>query len=306
MLATPVPEEGDEQPTEGDEEAAAPAGEHRGRKGMWLGLAFGVPAAAVVGFLLLRGGGDTEQPRVSATERAPAASRGAPEPTKPVPADSATPITSEPSADSPEEPEAEPPPSAPEAGEPKEERDRPRRRRKPKPSRASEPAPKPEPTTEAADSEPDKEPVPKRAPPPTLPLGNDLVPPPAPPPERKPDPPVEKAAPLDATARVTGFKSRGSLPRSNARRAIDRAESKFRGCYKTAAKKAGKNAAAKVSVELVIDEAGRARNVKVGAAPLPGLSACLESAVSSARSRVPPDVGTVRVSFKVKFTPVKP
>lgn len=303
------------------EETKEPLPARRSRRGMWIAVAAVAAAAVLVaGYLGLReGSDDAADPRSGETSSARLAQptevpTEGEEPANPTPAATtgaaAQPDTADETGDDAEpaqpqaaETDAEAETQKPEARDRSGRRATARRPRKPVPKTGADATAPPVTTPgEAAAESPAGTGV-TRAKPPSLLLDNEIVPPPAP---TADDTQTEPTAPLDAKASVVSFEHGGSLSRSVARRAIGRAESKFRGCYQTAAEKAGKNAAANVSVGLVIDEHGLASDIRVGAAPLPGLSKCLEDALSDVRSRILPDTGTEKISFTVRFSPVKP
>jgi hypothetical protein len=126
-----------------------------------------------------------------------------------------------------------------------------------------------------------------------------VAPSPAPPTQHPPEP---RRPSLVADAQIENVAVRGSLARAVVARALSRAASDLRACYAAAAARAQRDAAASVPVSLVIDENGLAREVTVGTAPLPGLDRCAKDVASAIRSQAP-DVGEVRVSFTVRFTP---
>jgi len=115
------------------------------------------------------------------------------------------------------------------------------------------------------------------------------------------EPPVNASA--DARAVVGGLAVDGSLPDAEVQRAIDRVQARLSGCHRAAAGRAGRPPAgeAAVQVSLTIDEDGRAGRVSASGGNLPGLSACVADVIGAVRSRVAPDVGEVRVSFRVDF-----
>ena len=80
----------------------------------------------------------------------------------------------------------------------------------------------------------------------------------------------------------------------------------IRACYRTAATRARAVPRIELRVSFEIDDARVARNVRVGTAPLPGLSACVADAVGGARTRVAPDVGHAEVDVVLTFTPTSP
>ena len=124
-----------------------------------------------------------------------------------------------------------------------------------------------------------------------------------------PEPAVAPARPklaMDATCALGKLEVQGSLPDAPVRRALERLWGDLRGCYRTAAERAGGAGAARLSVGLVIDEDGRARRPRVTGSGPPGLRACVDKTLRRARSRSRPDTGTVEVSFELRYTPVRP
>jgi hypothetical protein len=115
----------------------------------------------------------------------------------------------------------------------------------------------------------------------------------------KPAPVVPKV--FDAVTSISGFSAKGSLSSNVVRRAVDRALPTFRSCYKSAARKSKKNKAGSLKLSFQINELGRASNIKVGSYPLSGLSQCVSKGLKTVRTRMAPDVGTVRVSLSLKF-----
>jgi serine/threonine-protein kinase len=125
----------------------------------------------------------------------------------------------------------------------------------------------------------------------------------APSPTPRPSPRVEPALPLQATVQIQGVAVRGSLPTSLVRRAVERIRPQLASCYSRAAHAAGHNGFGELSVEVQIDERGRARNPHANGAALPQLNACVADAASKLVSEKAPDTGTVNASWKVAFTP---
>jgi len=187
---------------------------------------------------------------------------------------------------------------------------------------AKKPEPKPKPR-EVAEVTPPSEPAPSPPSEPAPTVGHEppAEPPPSEPatsvtavepPAKPPSPPVEPAHVPPAVVTPTSFAAAaaigavavgGSLPRSAVARAIDATRSGLEQCYRASATAAGRNTTASARVSLVIDIDGRARNVSVGALPLPGLQACVAQAVARVRTKDRPDTGTVDASFQVTFTP---
>jgi len=114
---------------------------------------------------------------------------------------------------------------------------------------------------------------------------------------------VEPKLPLMANVQVQSITVRGSLPTSLVRRAAERLRPQLAACYARAARLAGRNAFGELSVELQIDERGRARNPTSHGGGLPQLDACVADAASKLVSEKAPDTGTVNASWKVAFTP---
>lgn len=123
-----------------------------------------------------------------------------------------------------------------------------------------------------------------------------------PPPDTK-RPPQPRRASLDARVAIEMIDVRGGVASRTVERAIARVADHFRACYRQAAIRSQRSASGAAVVSLVIDEANRAQVDSVSSGPLDGMSQCLREAASRIKSRVPPDVGEVRVRFKVRFTP---
>ncbi len=120
----------------------------------------------------------------------------------------------------------------------------------------------------------------------------------------KPQPPaVKKPLGLDARVQTSAITVTGPLPRSAVDRAVDRVAPAFGDCYRQAARRAGGGAAGTAQVRFTIDESKAARGVAVTGAPL-GISGCIAGALSRLRTREAPDVGTAKVSFTIRFTPL--
>ncbi|MEZ4403835.1 MAG: protein kinase [Kofleriaceae bacterium] len=117
---------------------------------------------------------------------------------------------------------------------------------------------------------------------------------------------VPRPVVVPATAEIAGLNVRGSLSSGQVRRTIDRAVGGFAACYLPAATRAGRSPAATVAVGFTIEEDGGVRNVKTSGGGLPGLAACVATQLAGARSSVPPDIGTVAVTFSVAFQPELP
>ena len=125
-----------------------------------------------------------------------------------------------------------------------------------------------------------------------------------PPPRLRIDSPAPRPRPsLIARTSIQSLEVQGSLSTAEVRRGVGRVEQRLSACYSAAAIRAGRDAAGDVTLRFVIGENGRARQVSAGGAPLPGLAACVADAIGGVRTRVAPDVGEVRVSVRVHFTP---
>jgi len=121
--------------------------------------------------------------------------------------------------------------------------------------------------------------------------------------QSKPRLPTEDVElPLEARAAIGEVTIRGSLPTSSVRRAVERMSGQYRACYARAAGTAGKNQFGAVTVDVVIDERGRARSPSARGSRLSGLNDCVAEATGKVTSE-PPDTGTVHASFKVIFSP---
>ncbi len=100
------------------------------------------------------------------------------------------------------------------------------------------------------------------------------------------------------------YKISGSGSARVAKAAVHRAKKALQACYEPAARANKKNATVKIRVTLVFDEGGRARNVKVSSGKsLLGVAACVKSKANKLRLQTPPDTGTQKVSFVVKYSP---
>lgn len=104
----------------------------------------------------------------------------------------------------------------------------------------------------------------------------------------------EKAAPRSYDVQV-----KGSLATSQVKRGIERVASATQSCYR-AALEASPSALGELSVEVVIDERGRARSARVTGAAPSGLKRCLEN-VALRITAAPPDTGTVTATWKVSL-----
>ncbi len=122
---------------------------------------------------------------------------------------------------------------------------------------------------------------------------------------RSPPPAEPRLAPaLDATVSLRNLEARGSLPASAVSRALARHLGHLRSCYAGAARRAGRDAAGDVDVRFVIDEMGAARGVSAGGGPLPGVAACVGTALNGLRTGSRPDIGRVDVRVEVRFSPL--
>jgi hypothetical protein len=109
--------------------------------------------------------------------------------------------------------------------------------------------------------------------------------------------------PLAARSSIGDVAIRGSLPTSWVRRAAERIRPQLTACYARAAQAAGRNQFGALSVELEIDERGRARSPSARGSGLGGLNDCVAEAAGKVICERAPDTGTVHASFKVIFTP---
>ena len=155
-------------------------------------------------------------------------------------------------------------------------------------------------TPAAEDVVPQAPPEPSASPP----AEPEVVPTPNPPPapvqrtvERPTPPPV-----LDATVSLAAASvSRGTLPTSDVSRAASRALDDYRACYRSAARRAGRDAAGTIIVRFEVDTRGRFRDVRPSPGPLPGLATCVAQASEGLRTRNAPDTGTAQASMQVRF-----
>jgi serine/threonine protein kinase len=120
--------------------------------------------------------------------------------------------------------------------------------------------------------------------------------------ETKPEKPDQANQPLEARSAIGEVTIRGSMPTSSVRRAVERINPQLAACYARAAQAAGKNQFGSVTVELEIDERGRARSPAARGAKLSGLNECVAEAASKVISDRAPDTGTIHASFKVIFS----
>jgi hypothetical protein len=84
---------------------------------------------------------------------------------------------------------------------------------------------------------------------------------------------------------------------------VERINPLLAACYARAAQAAGKNQFGALTVEVEIDERGRARSPSAHGAKLPGLNECVAEAATKVISDRAPDTGTIHASFKVIFSP---
>ncbi|MET0384881.1 MAG: hypothetical protein ABW321_02925, partial [Polyangiales bacterium] len=115
--------------------------------------------------------------------------------------------------------------------------------------------------------------------------------------------PARKAAPLFVKASVSAVETRGSLPTSPVRHAVERLQPQFNACYERAVQLAGHHGFGELIVEVRIDERGRASAPHVRGGRLAGLDACVSEAVSKLICSKAPDTGTVNASWKITFGP---
>jgi hypothetical protein len=86
------------------------------------------------------------------------------------------------------------------------------------------------------------------------------------------------------------------------RRGVDRTKREQRACYRAATRSSLPTDLNELTVEIEIDERGRARSARVtGDAPV-ALKGCIEKAAQRI-SVAPPDTGTVVASWKVSVLP---
>lgn len=170
------------------------------------------------------------------------------------------------------------------------------------------PAPPPMHATDTAAALPPTAPAPEPAKveaPPVEPPKAEPAPTP-PPVEAKPmAPPPKPSGPLDAQVTASVKDVEGALPRAAVERAVERVLPSVRACYVEAAARAQRNAAGTLDVKFSLDETGVARDADVGSGPLPDLAGCVRAAARRIRTQ-PPDVGGVRVSVTLTFSPVGP
>jgi hypothetical protein len=120
---------------------------------------------------------------------------------------------------------------------------------------------------------------------------------------RASEPKVAASMALSATAKIDALAVRGPLSVAHVRRSVERVRPTLSDCYTDAAQRAGHNRFAPLRVQVTIDEAGRVKMLpKVEGAQLPGLGACVGSALSKLVCQAP-DTGTARASITVSFVP---
>jgi hypothetical protein len=119
----------------------------------------------------------------------------------------------------------------------------------------------------------------------------------------RPERPEIQNHPLEAHSGIGDVTIRGSLPTSWVRRAAERIRPQLSACYARAAQTAGRNQFGSLTVEVEIDERGRARGGNAHGSSLPGLNDCVAEAAGKVICERAPDTGTVHASFKVTFTP---
>lgn len=108
---------------------------------------------------------------------------------------------------------------------------------------------------------------------------------------------------LDAMPSISKVVVDGSLTTSEVESGIGRTLDAVRGCYRAAAAKANRTPELAVRLSFEIDEGARAGRVRVTGDTL-GVSACVANSVSSVRTRVAPDIGTVSVTAVLRFKPI--
>jgi serine/threonine-protein kinase len=100
------------------------------------------------------------------------------------------------------------------------------------------------------------------------------------------------------------FKATGSLSSRVTKKAVDRGKAALLACYAPAARANKKNATVSIRVNFEFDETGLASRVNVTEGKsLPGVASCVENKVKKLKLKRPPDTGTQRVTFVVKYTP---
>jgi serine/threonine-protein kinase len=134
------------------------------------------------------------------------------------------------------------------------------------------------------------------APPPTAPAPTAPAAPPA-----NAKAALEKTGPLQASAHIKDVTVRGSLATSVVQRAIDRIRPQLDACYERSAKSAGRNEYGALSVEVELDERGRAHSASAVGGALPGLDRCVADVASRLIARQAPDTGTVKATWQVAF-----
>ena len=112
--------------------------------------------------------------------------------------------------------------------------------------------------------------------------------------------PVRPADSRAVRAVIEEIAVEGSLSDAEVRRGIQRVAPRLARCSRVTAGRTQPGAA--VRVTLTVDENGRARDVRAGG-DSPQVAACVAGAFAGLRTRVAPDVGEVRVSLRVDFSP---
>ncbi len=110
-------------------------------------------------------------------------------------------------------------------------------------------------------------------------------------------PPVDRRA---MRAHIEAMTVDGSLSNAEVRRGIERVTPRLAGCARAAASRTPP--AASVRVSFTVDENGRARQVRSSGDSVQ-LATCVADAFGGLRTRVAPDVGEVRVTLRVDFSP---
>lgn len=118
-------------------------------------------------------------------------------------------------------------------------------------------------------------------------------------------PAVGDTAARGAKSSISGVTVEGGVPRAAIQRALERAVPGFRNCYLGASTRLGRSPAESVFVHLVIDESNQAKVTKLGPASLAGMDDCIRQVATRIKSQTPPDVGGVRVTFEIRFAPIR-
>jgi serine/threonine protein kinase len=279
-------------------------------RGRWPTVVLTAVVVAFACYIALRETGSPVEtappgPQTQASRQAPPRPEPPP-PSQPLPAAATTVVAIAPAT--PEPPALEPEPEL----EPRRQRKTAPARRVPPPKPASRPDARPAATRSAiAATQPLATAAAETAPRPAVAEPREAAaPPPSPidagvPPARieRRAAPVATAGSLDAVPRVTRVSVDGSLPSSEIRTALSRAQSAQRDCYRGAARRAARTPAFAIKVSFEIDEARAARGVRISGDAL-GLAGCVGDALGNVRTRVAPDVGTVAVTAVISFDPV--